>query len=185
MRFSGLLFGILGTMGVIWSFSMAVAVPIENRPPRVESKADLAPKTAVNLQEQADNAFLRVQLFPGRKLTVKDEELQKRLATILSKFADLPAERAAFFAEVNVPPASKITGWGASIRKVEQTADGYLVTLKIMPYVLTESYGSNTILSPHDYYEQFQVGENGTFNFVKSIAPHVEDRHPIHAIGSI
>ncbi len=126
--------------------------------------------------------WLKVSHNPQAALDAKTLVLHKRLASIIDGWDEIPEARVHYFSGVGNIPSGTVNGWQGTIIHVEPSDGGYLVTMRIMPSIISE-LGACTIPLGCNYLEQFLVTKANTFEFVASLDPDGSAGEPKPVIG--
>lgn len=110
--------------------------------------------------------------YNERIITDPDARLiAQNLANTLNGYNVIPNDRLAYYAAVNNNNGCEISAWQGSITDFQANANGYLVTMSVLPTLSSEEYGPATLVLNSDYTEQFQVNNDGTFAYAGSFDP--------------
>ena len=93
--------------------------------------------------------------------------LHQQMATALSGYATVPADRTNYFSALNNNPAFDFGYWAACIDTVQAVQGGTVVTVAVYPVFSNRA----SILTPNDYTEQYLVGNDGSITFQGSADP--------------
>lgn len=127
--------------------------------------------------------FVRAEVDPGDgpfplivtydKETVidpNDQQIYQDIADTLHGFANVPA-RLNHYSAVNNANDCVIEGWSGLIRNVQPNANDYLVKLDVCPTLTSGTYGPTPVILNGDYSEEYQVNNDGTFQYLGSLDP--------------
>ena len=96
------------------------------------------------------------------------DQLYQNIENTLQGDSGYPNNRATFFSGYNADNGFTMRGWGAYITAVEPNGNGYLVTLSITPGLSSTTIGTICLIADLNYSEQYQVNNDGTFQYVAS-----------------
>jgi hypothetical protein len=87
-----------------------------------------------------------------------------------SVFAQVLCQNHRFIWEIRVNSCT-ITGWTGVITGIQPNCNGYLVSVLVTPALSSDVYGASTIVVASDYTEQYQVNNDGSFQYLNSLDP--------------
>jgi hypothetical protein len=98
-------------------------------------------------------------------------QLHQNMANTLNRFAGVPDARRNYYSAVDNANDCVISGWRGIISDVQPNGHGNLVTLDVNPTLISGTYGASPVIFNSDYQEQYQVNNDGTFQYVGSLDP--------------
>jgi hypothetical protein len=101
-------------------------------------------------------------ISPSHAATEEQLPLQREIAARLAKADFVPTLRQEHFRWLDNPEI-RLVGWTGAVRKLTRAPDGWLVTVRIMPRLLTPS---GRLLLTEDHTMETYKYSNGTFNLV-------------------
>jgi len=110
-------------------------------------------------------------MFDASNLDANTQQLYQSMQNSIDGFAITPADRASYYSAVNNVNGYTVNSWQGIITNVQQNANGYLVSVDVLPGLSEDNGSACAITANSDYSEQFQVFADGTFQYVGSLDP--------------
>ena len=98
-------------------------------------------------------------------------QLYQTLASVLNGSLRVPNDRLNYYSAVNSQNDCQILGWEGIVTGVAPNANGYLVTLDVHPYLGSVTDGASAFVVSGDYSEQYQVNNDGSFQYTGFLDP--------------
>ena len=108
--------------------------------------------------------------FDPSDLDAEAERLHRSIRDTIDGSSTIPDDRKRYFSTVNNVNGYTVNSWGATITDVQPIADGYLVSIEILPR-LSADWAACAIIVDSDYSERFHVSADGTLRYVDSLYP--------------
>jgi hypothetical protein len=143
---------VAGVIGVLSVVGARMQQGGQNPPP-----ADPQPAFSVGFNDQA--------------VPMDQIQLYQNIATTLSGFNQVPNDRLTYYSAVNNNNNCTIVGWGGFITGIQPNCNGYLVSVLVTPSLSSPVYGGAAIVIGADYTEQYQVNNDGSFQYLNSLDP--------------
>ena len=97
------------------------------------------------------------------------QQLYQTMQNLINGFAMTPADRMTYYSAMNNVNGYVIDSWCGFITNVQQNANGYLVSIDVLPEI--SGAAACAIVTGVDYSEQYQVFADGSFQYVGSLDP--------------
>jgi hypothetical protein len=108
--------------------------------------------------------------FDPSNLDANTQQLYQSMQDAINGYAITPANRTTYFSAVYNSNGFVANGWAGTITNVQPNGNGYLVSVDVIPCMSCE-WAACAIIVDSDYYEQYQVFPDGTFQYVGSFDP--------------
>jgi hypothetical protein len=124
-----------------------------------------APATATISAAQALGLPLGVAFDPTN-LDQNTQQLYQSMQNSLNGSTFVPNDRTNYYSAVINVNGFVLNDWGGIITNVQPNANGFLVTVDVVPSLSSDTVGPNAIICDSDYSEQYQVFGDGSFQYV-------------------
>lgn len=128
-----------------------------------------APPKATGATFQQSGLPLTV-MFDPTNLDANAQQLYQAMQNAISGYAITPPDRTTYFSAVNDDNGYTVNGWRGIITNVQPNANGNLVSVDVLPDLSCDGAACAVIVDS-DYFEQYQVFPDGTFQYVESFDP--------------
>ncbi len=109
--------------------------------------------------------------FDADVVPADQQPLYQNMANVLNGFTEVHDARSNFYSAVINNNGFVVNRWSGVIESVEPNANGNLVTLLVSAGLSSDATGPATFMAPTGYLEQYQVNNDGTFQYVQSLDP--------------
>ncbi len=110
-------------------------------------------------------------MFDSSILDANAQQLYQSMQDVINGYAITPADRTTYYSAVNNANGHVVNGWQGIITNVQQNANGYLVSIDVIPSLSSDTGSACEIVFDSDYSEQYQVFADSTFQYVGSLDP--------------
>ncbi len=109
-------------------------------------------------------------MFDSSNLDQTTRQLYQAMQDALDGYAVTIDARTAYYSAVDNVNGYTVNGWQGIITDVEQNANGYLVSIDVVPG-LSADWTACAVIVDSDYSEQYQVNNDGSVVYVGSLDP--------------
>ena len=109
--------------------------------------------------------------YDSTNLDDATNQIYLNVQNTLTGFTGYPNDRATFFAGYNDSNGFSLSGWGAWIHAVQANGNGFLVTVSVSPGLSSSKIGADCQIDDLAYTEQYQINNDGTFQYIASFDP--------------
>ena len=117
------------------------------------------------------NRIFPVGVEYSLQLDPATQTLYAQMASTLTGYPNVPPDRTNYYSSVVGQAGYSINGWGGLVSNVQPNCYGNLVTVQVFVNLSSDTLGPATIVLSSYYFEQFQVNNDNTINYLGFLDP--------------